>query len=303
MDHFADRLFAACRKTGSVAVVGLDPRLEMIPPAFKDDDDPAGALLRFNLAILDGVAGLVPAVKPNIAFYEAFGAAGLRAYLDTCRAAHERGLLVIGDIKRGDIGSTAAAYAAAHLGGEDCPHDAITVNAFAGSDGVMPFVDKAAETGRGLFVWVRGSNPSSAELQDLPVAGGGTVAEKLADRVSAWGGAHGGESGMSLVGAVVGATQAEMLAAYRAMLPRAWLLLPGYGSQGATGADVVGGFTDDGAGALVAASRSVCFAFRSGDGGDDAGPAQVADAARQSVTAMNDDINTALAAAGKSLPG
>ncbi len=295
---FADRLAEACRRKRSVVCVGLDPRPDRLPPLYGQTPQPA-ASVAFCLGILDAVADVAVAVKPNIAFFEALGALGVPAYAEVCSAARARGLLVIGDVKRGDIGPTAEAYAAGLLEdgpGAIGPHDAITVNAFLGSDGVQPFVDRAAANGKGVYLLVKTSNPSSAELQDLPLRDGGTPAEALARLVDTWGTPTVGAEGWSAVGAVVGATHGDELARFRARMPRTPFLLPGYGAQGAGADDVVGAFAAGGLGGLVNASRSVCFAFREPDGCD------FVPAARAAAEAMRNDLNRALDAAGVGLP-
>lgn len=277
--HFADRLCTAIERKGNAVVVGLDPRLESLPPellaacreAYGPSTRAAGeALWQFNQAIIDAVHDLVPAVKPQLAFYERYGLEGLQAYVRTVRHAQAAGLLVIADAKRNDIGPTAVAYAEAFLGPThlceqtvpgDFEADALTVNAFLGRDGIQPFIDQAQQHDRGLFVLVKTSNASSGEMQDLPVAGR-PLYEHLAERVEAWGAASRGNCGYSAVGAVVGATYPEQARRLRVLMPHTIFLVPGYGTQGATAADVVGCFDARGYGAIVNASRSIDFAFR-----------------------------------------
>jgi orotidine-5'-phosphate decarboxylase len=277
--HFADRLCEAIARKGNAVVVGLDPRLESLPAellaacrkAYGASQRAAGeALWQFNRAIIDAVHDLVPAVKPQLAFYERYGLEGLQAYVRTVRHARTAGLLVIADAKRNDIGPTAMAYAEAFLGTTclfeqtvpgDFEADALTVNAFLGRDGIQPFIDQAQQHDRGLFVLVKTSNASSGELQDLPVAGR-PMYEHLAELVEAWGAASRGSCGYSAVGAVVGATYPEQARRLRVLMPHTIFLLPGYGTQGATAADVVGCFDACGYGAIVNASRSILFAFR-----------------------------------------
>jgi orotidine-5'-phosphate decarboxylase len=277
--NFSDRLIDAIERKRSRLCVGLDPRVEFVPASMREaavasHGETADAVARmfvdFNRAIIDVVAPLVPAVKPQIAFYEAFGPAGLRAFAETAAYAAERGLLVIGDVKRSDIGSTAKAYAAAFLGrppgegapsppGPPFPCDAITVVPYLGGEGVEPFIRAAAAHGRGLFVLVRTSNPSAREVQDIR-GEGGPLFHRVAERVDAWGAELVGESGYSSVGAVVGATYPDDIPALRRRMPRAFFLLPGYGAQGATAADVAGAFDDDGLGGLVTSSRGIIAA-------------------------------------------
>ncbi|HSX78552.1 MAG TPA: orotidine-5'-phosphate decarboxylase, partial [Candidatus Saccharimonadia bacterium] len=218
----------------------------------------------------DAVHDLVPVVKPQLAFYERYGLAGMQAYAQTVRYAHEAGLLVIADGKRNDIGPTAVGYAEAFLGPiqvfeqtvpGDFEVDALTVNAFLGSDGITPFIDQAQQHGRGLFVLVKTSNASSSEIQDMAVAGR-PLYEHLGQLVEAWGAPSRGHCGYSAVGAVVGATYPQQARALRALMPHTIFLVPGYGVQGATAADVVGCFDAHGYGAIINASRSILFAFR-----------------------------------------
>lgn len=310
---FGDLLFKTVREKQSVAVVGIDPVLDDLPPALRDmADDPAQvekALTIFGTGIVDAVAPHVPAVKPNIAFYEAHGLSGLMAYIQICAHARRAGLIVIGDVKRGDIGSTAAAYARGLMRpvprlheGKDAvanpfqigPHAAVTLNAYLGSDSIRPFLEAARENGQGLFLLVKTSNPSSAELQDLMLAEGGTVAEAVARRVAEWGAACVGESGLSSVGAVVGATHPEELCRFRDRMPAAPFLVPGYGAQGGTAGGVMGAFRRDGSGALVNASRSVINAWQKEKDG-----AAWQAAATRAVEAMNEDLNHALRTVGK----
>ena len=309
MEHFADRLLQASRNKHSVTVVGIDPAFDKFPPALQEMvDDPINrqeALEIFGKGIIDAVKDYVPAVKPNIAFYEAHGVPGIMAYITICAHAHSAGLLVVGDIKRGDIGSTAAAYAegmmrpAARAGKianpfQIGPHDAVTLNPYLGYDSIGPFFDTAKENGQGMFVLVKTSNPTSCELQDLELKSGGTLAEAAAKLVNTWAERLLGEAGISAIGAVVGATHPEELGRYRELMPNVPFLIPGYGAQGGTAAGIMGGFRGDGSGVLVNASRSVIYAWMKENKPDD-----WQGAAQRAVIAMNDDINSALISAGK----
>ena len=277
-----DRLIEAIDTTQNPSVVGLDPTEALVPAqvvaSFADevresveneDELPAAQLavayFEFNRTIIDAVAGIVPAVKPQIAMYEALGPAGVDVYAMTCEYARERGLYVLADVKRGDIGSTAAAYARMLTGvGEHDPLniDAVTVNPYLGTDGITPFVDAAAQTDKDLFVLVRTSNPSSSELQMLDLANGKKVYEHVADLVESWGAETIGKYGYSRVGAVVGATHPEEGKALRKRMPHTFFLVPGYGAQGGTAADVRGMFDADGSGAIVNSSRGIIGAWR-----------------------------------------
>jgi orotidine-5'-phosphate decarboxylase len=269
---FADRLAAAVQSKRSALVVGLDPRIESLPLAIRraaqdavgeglsPRELAAAAIRLFDEAVIRQVAPYAVAVKPQIAFYERYGPPGLAAYEHAVTNARAAGLLVIGDVKRGDIGSTAEAYAEAHLTG-DAAADAVTINPYLGSDSVAPFVTTAARVGGGAFVLVRTSNPSARELQDLPVRGR-PLHEHVAELVNAWGVELRGECGYSSVGAVVGATVPQELERLRQLMPHAWLLVPGVGAQGATAADVAAAFDRSGLGALVNSSRGILYAFR-----------------------------------------
>lgn len=267
-EHFADALMDACRRKESQIVVGLDPRADRLPAGLRPSGPgaraAAEAVLAFNRGVLEAVSESAAAVKCQVAFYEQFGCEGMLAYALTIQAARELGLIVIGDVKRGDVAGTAQAYAAAHVAGgasEDFVVDAVTVNPYLGSDGVLPFVEAAKATGRGLFVLVKTSNPSSVEVQDLD-CGGAPLYERVADLVRTWGEAHRGESGYSAVGAVVGATFPEELARLRALMPHAPLLVPGFGAQGGAVEDVRPAFDRDGLGAIVSSSRGIIYAWQ-----------------------------------------
>jgi len=262
---FPDRLLAAIEAKGSPVCVGIDPAYDRLPPSLRRDDagedERLDAVAAFCGEVLGAVADIVPAVKPQIAYFEVFGEKGLALYFDVVRRARELGLVVIGDVKRGDIGSTARAYAAAHLARPDAP-DAVTVNGYFGADGLLPFVETAREAGRGVFVLVRTSNPSAAAIQDFADAGGRCFYEHIAEQVAAIGRGAGlaGDSGYSCVGAVVGATYPREARRLREIMPEQIFLVPGYGAQGATADDCAAAFGADGRGAIVNASRSVIYA-------------------------------------------
>ena len=261
-EHFADRLLAAVGRVGSPVCVGIDPAYDRLPDELKNGDEVA-AIEAFGLGIVEAVAGRVPAVKPQIAYFERYGSAGVAAYEKVVTAAQKAGLIVIGDVKRNDIGSTAAAYAAGHMSTENAP-DAITVNGYFGADGLKPFVDTAADTGKGIFVLVRTSNASAAAIQDFADAGGKKFYEHVAEQVAKIGSGERliGESGYSCVGAVVGATYPDEARRLREIMPQQIFLVPGYGAQGATADDCAASFKSDGTGAIVNASRSVIYAFQ-----------------------------------------
>lgn len=314
-----DRLIEAIERTQNPSVVGLDPTPALVPPqvvaSFADEvresvedesELPAAQLavayFEFNRTIIDAVADIVPAVKPQIAMYEAIGPAGIDVYTMTCEYAQQQGLYVLGDIKRGDIGSTAAAYAG-HLRGvatdetvfDPWHEDAVTVNPYLGTDGITPFVEAATAADKDIFVLVRTSNPSSKELQELELADSSKLYEHVADLVEGWGSETIGKHGYSRVGAVVGATHPEEGAALRARMPHTFFLVPGYGAQGGTAAGVAGMFDQDGSGAIVNSSRGIIGAWKkTGEYRDDMSADEalrvVASAARKAAEDMRDDL-------------
>ena len=272
---FADRLAEAVDRKRSQLLVGLDPRPELLPVELRGDTHvsrgaAADACARFCRGLVDAVAPYVVGVKLQLAFFEALGADGLRAFEDTCSYARTAGLLVVADGKRGDIGSTARAYADAYLeqrGGLEPPVDALTVNPYLGSDSVEPFVAACRRSGTGLFCVVKTSNAGSADIQDLALSDGRPLWQHVAELVHGWGEGLVGERWLSSIGAVVGATYPRAVAEARKLMPQAILLLPGIGAQGASPADVARAFTSGPASALVPVSRAVIYAFRV-DGAD-----------------------------------
>jgi len=276
--------------------VGLDARLERIPSFLCEETDSAAeCLLAFNRQIIEAVAEHVVAAKPQVAFYEMYGPAGVAAFAETCRCAKQHGLVVIADVKRGDIGSTAAAYARAYLGPADeqgraaFDVDAVTINPYLGSDSVEPFLAEAQASGKGLFVLVKTSNKSSAEIQELQ-ASGKPVYEHVAKLVSKWAQRLPGRRGYSGVGAVVGATFPEQAAALRKLLPGVPFLVPGYGAQGGSAQDVACCFDEDGYGAIVNSSRGIIFAYEGAQWEE----RQFAEAAAAAARRMKQEINGAL---------
>lgn len=303
-----DTLIEKIQKTNAPIVVGLDPMLKYIPSHIKEAafaqfgqnlQGAAEAIYRYNTGIVDAVCDLVPAVKPQIAMYEQFGIPGLAAYLKTIEYCKSRGLVVIGDIKRGDIGSTSEAYAAGHLGhvvvGENScsafDEDFATVNPYLGSDGVNPFIKICQKENKGIFVLVKTSNPSSGEFQDQLVDGR-PLYELVGEKVAEWGDTCMGSS-YSQVGAVVGATYPEMGRILRRIMPKTYILVPGYGAQGGKGADLVHFFNEDGLGAIVNSSRGIIAAYQQ-EKYASYGETGYADAARAAVIDMREDINSAL---------
>ncbi len=286
MTHFADAITERIHQLANPSVVGLDPRLEWLPSFL--GKEPGPALLAWGKGIIDAVADVVPAIKPQIAFYECHGPEGLKAYAETIAYARKKDLLVIGDVKRGDIGSTAQAYAKAHLGPNSAfKADAVTVNPYLGSDGVKPFLE--ADENGGIFVLVRTSNPSSDELQSLSV-GDELLDEHVAALVSVWGRESIGQSGFSRVGAVVGATYPEEARTLRALMPHQLFLVPGYGAQGGTAANVAPCFHKNGTGALISSSRGITEAWKAAKASERA----YAEEARKAALAMKEDLRKAL---------
>ena len=304
-----DILIDKIKKTGAPVVAGLDPMLDYIPEhilrnAFAEAgetlDGAALAIWEFNRGIIDAVADLIPAVKPQSAMYEQFGLPGLAVYKKTIDYCHEKGLVVIGDVKRGDIGSTSAAYAAAHLGRVQVgsrrltvfDEDFATVNPYLGSDGVNPFLEVCRQEKKGIFVLVKTSNPSSGEFQDRVVEGK-PLYEWVGEKVARWGESVMGTT-YSSVGAVVGATYPEMGRVLRKVMPKTFILVPGYGAQGGKGADLAAFFNEDGLGAVVNSSRGIIAAWKQ-EKYASFGPEGYARAARAAVMDMTDDIRQALA--------
>lgn len=269
MDAFPDRLDSAVRRCGNPVLVGLDPRAEMLPEGMLPSAGEAGAAsaaaayAKFCRGVIDVVATLVPAVKPQAAFFEQIGPAGMAALAEVIRYARAKGLLVILDGKRNDIGSTATAYARGFLGGGDQSPwgaDAMTVSPYLGDDSLQPFVDVATQRGAGVFVLVKTSNPGGAMFQDL-VAEGRPLYRHVGAYVEQLAGQTAGACGYGVVGAVVGATYPAQLAELRAEMPHTWFLVPGFGSQGGTAADVAAAFDPRGTGAIVNNSRGIIFAY------------------------------------------
>ncbi|MCH5340676.1 MAG: orotidine-5'-phosphate decarboxylase [Acetatifactor sp.] len=304
-----DKLIENIKKTNAPIVVGLDPMMKFVPEhirqaAFREYGETlegaAEAIWQYNKGIVDAVYDLIPAVKPQIAMYEQFGIPGMIAFKKTVDYCKEKGLVVIGDVKRGDIGSTSEAYAVAHLGKVQVgskaygafDEDFATVNPYLGSDGVKPFLKVCKEEKKGIFVLVKTSNPSSGELQDRLVDGK-PIYELVGEQVAAWGEECMGSGSYSYVGAVVGATYPEQGRIMRKVMPKAFILVPGYGAQGGKGADLVHFFNEDGLGAIVNSSRGIIAAYQQEQYAH-FGEQGYADAARAAVVAMREDIAEAL---------
>lgn len=303
-----NKLVAEIKKKEAPVVVGLDPMLKFIPEHITSKaygefgetlEGAAEAIWQFNKGIVDQIHDLIPAVKPQIAMYEQFGLEGLKVFKKTVDYCKEKGLVVIGDIKRGDIGSTSEAYAIGHLGrvkvgsksyaGFD--EDFATVNPYFGIDGVKPFIDVCKEENRGLFILVKTSNPSSGEFQDK-LTDGRPLYEIVGEKVAEWGESHMGEE-YSYIGAVVGATYPEMGKTLRKIMPKAYILVPGYGAQGGKGEDLAHFFNEDGLGAIVNSSRGIIAAYQQAQYAS-YGAEGFADAARAAVQDMIRDITQAI---------
>lgn len=297
-----DRLITKIKATENPTVVGLDPTYAMVPSFIKAEmletygktpKAVAEMFIKFNKAILDEVAPLIPAVKPQIAMYEQYGLEGLRAYIETIHYAKEKGLVVIGDIKRGDIASTAAAYAG-HIAGVEIEEmhfdlwqeDAVTLNPYMGYDGIEPFIEACNKNDRGLFILVKTSNPSGKEIQDL-IVNGDTVYDHAADLVSKWGEQAMGTMGYSKIGAVVGATYKEQGIALRKRMPHTFFLVPGYGAQGGKAEDLKDYFDKDGSGIIVNSSRGIIAAYKKDK---EVSEKEFAIASKRAVLAMRDDL-------------
>lgn len=300
MDHFADRLTAAVRRCGNPVLVGLDPRAKGLPAGLLADDQfgdanaVASAYVQFCRGIVDVVAPLVPAVKPQAAFFEQLGPPGMTALAEVMAYAQSKGLVVILDAKRGDIGSTAEAYADGMLGPGEASAwgaDALTVNPYLGDDSLTPFVDVATRRGAGIFVLVKTSNPGGGLFQDL-VADGQPIYRHVAKYVESLAAGSLGTCGYGAVGAVAGATYPEQLSELRAAMPHTWLLIPGFGSQGGAASDVAGGFDSEGLGAIINSSRAIIFAHARSEYAERFGAARWQDA----VEAATQDMIAQLAA-------
>ena len=304
-----DRLIEKIKETGAPIVVGLDPMMQFVPEHIKKAafdiygetlEGAAEAIWQYNKEIINNICDLIPAVKPQIAMYEQFGIPGLMAFKRTVDYSKEKGLIVIGDIKRGDIGSTSAAYANAHLGkvqvGKNFyaafDEDFVTVNPYLGSDGIQPFIDACKSEKKGIFILVKTSNPSSGEFQDRLIDGK-PLYEHVGEKVDEWSNQMMGENGYSYIGAVVGATYPEQGKLLRQVMPKSFILVPGYGAQGASGKDLVHFFDKDRLGAIVNSSRGIIAAYKN-EKYSRFGAENFADAARAAVVDMIKDIEGAL---------
>ncbi|MCC8160644.1 MAG: orotidine-5'-phosphate decarboxylase [Oscillospiraceae bacterium] len=301
-----DLLVQKIKEKGNPSVAGLDPKLEYVPEYIKKKayaeygqnlKGASEAIWEYNKGLIDAIYDVVPAVKPQSAFYEMYGLCGEEVMHRTISYAKEKGLYVILDVKRNDIGTTAQAYSKAYLGKADvdgtlcdaCDVDCITVNPFPGSDGVKPFIEDCKKYDKAIFTLVKMSNPSSGELQDL-LSDGEHIYEKIAKYVNEWNQDTIGKSGYGAVGAVVGATYPEQAAQLRKLMPKSYFLVPGYGAQGGGAQGVVPCFNDDGLGAIVNSSRGIMCAYKKGDYKEE----QFAEAARAEAIRMKEDITSVL---------
>lgn len=302
-----DRLIDKIKQTNNPTVMGLDPRFDMLPKCVTDKYDKtlegvSKAILEYNKALIDETCDIIPAVKPQIAFYEMFGIPGLEAFKETCKYAKEKGMIVIADIKRGDIGSTAQGYSNAFLGKTKIGDheesifdvDFVTVNPYMGTDCVKPFIEDCKKYDKGIFILVKTSNPSSGELQDLKLENGKEVYMQVADLVEKWGEDLVGKYGYSSVSAVVGATYPEQLEQIRSKAPHTYFLIPGYGAQGGKAEDIALGFDKNGLGGIVNASRSLMCAYKSEIWKNQFTEEEYAKATRAEAIRMKEELQTAI---------
>ena len=305
MEKIIDSLIDKIKEMNNPTVLGLDPRYEMLPECVtrkysKDNQSICEAFLEYNKKLIDSVCDIIPAVKPQMAFYEIYGPQGIECFRETCEYAKSKGMIVIADGKRGDIGSTAAGYSSAYLGkvGIDDKKstydiDFLTVNPYLGSDGVKPFVKDCEEYNKGIFVLVKTSNPSSGELQDLELKDGKKVYEKMADMVSSWGESLIGKYGYSSVAAVVGATYPAQIEELRKIMPHVFFLIPGYGAQGGKAEDIAKAF-ENGIGGIVNSSRGLMCAYQKDEYKEKYSEEDYGLATRDEAIKMRDELNRAI---------
>ncbi|MDQ2085240.1 orotidine-5'-phosphate decarboxylase [Herbivorax sp. ANBcel31] len=309
---FVDVLIEKIKEKNNPSVVGLDPKIDYVPTFIKKESfkkhgksikGAANAILKFNKYIIDAVYDIVPAVKPQMAYYEMYGVEGVKAFSDTCKYAKEKGLLILADGKRNDIGSTAKSYSTAFLGKSSIDNDekesifdvdALTVNPYLGVDGIKPFIADCDKYNKGIFVLVKTSNSSSGQFQDILTQRGKSMYEIVAEYVEEWGKEVKGNYGYSSVGAVVGATYPNQAKVLRSKLKSAYILVPGYGAQGGTARDVVHSFNPDGLGAIVNASRSIICAYKSERWREKYTEEKFYEASRAEALRMKEDINSVL---------
>ena len=298
-----DKLINKIKETNNPTVMGLDPRYDMLPKCVTDKypktlEGVSKAIIEYNKALIDATYDIIPAVKPQLAFYEMFGIPGMVAFEETCRYAKEKGMIIIADNKRGDIGSTAQGYSNAYLGRtpigeiEEAVYDVefITVNPYMGTDCVKPFIEDCKKYNKGIFILVKTSNPSSGELQDVKLGSGEEVYKKVVELVEKWGEELRGEYGYSSIAAVVGATYPKQLQELRELAPHTYFLIPGYGAQGGKASDIALGFDKTGLGGIVNASRSLMCAYKSENWKDKFKEEEYAQATRAEALRMRDEL-------------
>ena len=307
MERVIDKLINKIKQTNNPTVIGLDPRYEMIPSCVREKytEDLEGvskAIVEFNKNLIDNVFDIIPAVKVQIAFYEMYGIEGIKSFKETCNYAKEKGMIVIADAKRGDIGSTAQGYSNAFLGrttvgDKQIPIfdvDFVTVNAYFGIDCVKPFIEDCKKYNKGIFVLVKTSNPSSGELQDLKIENDEEIYTRIGKLVENWGEELQGEYGYSSIAAVVGATYPKQLQSLRKTLPHTFFLIPGYGAQGGKAEDIALGFDSSGIGGIINASRSLMCAYKSDKWKDKFSEEEYMKATRAEAIRMKEELNDAI---------
>ena len=304
MKNAIDLLIEKIKQTENPTVMGLDPRYEILPKCVTEKypktlEGVAQAIVEYNKSLIDSTYDIIPAIKPQIAFYEMYGIPGMEAFKETCSYAKEKGMMVIADIKRGDIGSTAQGYSNAYLGKtkigdiEESIYDIdfVTVNPYMGTDCVKPFIEDCKKYNKGLFILVKTSNPSSGELQDLKLENGDEVYTRVAKLVENWGEELRGENNYSSIAAVVGATYPEQLKQIREIAPHTYFLIPGYGAQGGKAEDIALGFDNNGLGGIVNASRSLMCAYKTDKWKDKFEEINYAQATRAEALRMKEELN------------
>ncbi len=307
MENAIDRLINKIKQTNNPTVIGIDPKYDMIPECIRNKygktlENVSKAILDFNIELINNTYDIIPAVKLNIAFYEMYGIEGIKVFDETCKYAKKKGMIVIADIKRGDIGSTAQSYSNAFLGktkiGEMEENifdvDFVTVNPYMGSDCVQPFIDDCKKYNKGIFILVKTSNPSSGELQDKKIEGGEKIYIEVSKLVEQWGKDLIGENGYSSVAAVVGATYPNQLKEIREIAPHTYFLIPGYGAQGGKIEDIALGFDNNGLGGIVNASRSLMYAYKSDKWKDEFEEIDYGKATRAEAIRMKEELNKSI---------
>ncbi len=304
MNNIMDKLIEKIKQLNSPVVMGLDPRYDMIPECVRNKydktlDGVGKAILEYNKALIDSTYDIIPAIKPQMAFYEMFGLPGIKTFTETCKYAKEKGMIVIADNKRGDIGSTAKGYSNAYLGKTKIGEieedifdvDFMTVNPYMGSDCVEPFIEDCKKYNKGIFILAKTSNPSSGELQDEKLENGQEVYKKVINLIEKWGKDLRGEYGYSSIAAVVGATYPKQLKELRQLAPHTFFLIPGYGAQGGKAEDIALGFDKNGIGGIVNASRSLMCAYKKEDWKKTHKEEDYALATREEAIKMNKELN------------